>query len=27
LIPGANGSSGLVPGFFKSKTIEILSSL
>ena len=27
LMPGANGSSGLVPGFFKSNTIEILSSL
>jgi hypothetical protein len=27
LIPGAKGSSGLVPGFFKSKTIDILSSL
>jgi len=26
-IPGARGSSGLEPGFFKSKTIEILSSL
>jgi len=26
-IPGARGSSGLDPGFFKSRTIEILSSL
>jgi hypothetical protein len=27
LMPGASGSSGFDPGFFKSKTIEILSSL
>lgn len=27
LIPGANYSSGLLPGFFKSRTIDILSSL
>ena len=27
LIPGASGSSGFDPGFFKSRTIEILSSL